>query len=83
MAFVTFSAARHDDPSGTPSSTPRPGSRARRRAAALAATLALATALAACTGGDPDPAASSTGPAAEAEPDGARAATPEGVLTLT
>lgn len=90
MAFVTFSAARHDDPSGTPSSTPHPGSRARRsgprrRAAALAATLALATALAACTGGDPDPAASSTGPAAgaEAEPDGARAATPEGVLTLT
>lgn len=85
MAFVTLSASRHDDPTGSPSSIPRPGTRtgrrgARRRAVALAATLTLATALAACTGGDPDPAASTAAPAVEA--DGARAAAPEGVVTL-
>ncbi|WP_255437206.1 hypothetical protein [Cellulosimicrobium sp. TH-20] len=85
MAFVTLSASRHDDPTGSPSSTARPGTRtgrrgARRRAVALAATLTLATALAACTGGDPDPAASTAAPAVEA--DGARAAAPEGVVTL-
>nr|WP_286186374.1 hypothetical protein [Sphaerisporangium cinnabarinum] len=87
MAFVTLPASRHDDPSGPPSSTPRPGTRTgrrgpRRRAVVLAATLTLATALAACTGGDPEPSASTTGPAAGAEVDGARAAAPEGVVTL-